>query len=103
MQNRWGYQLGVLRAALDHLDALHEQWLLTRDGLPSDARPGTPVFDDALAEHHAECWSYLDDWATHGHTLRDINSAARHTSSPLAPPPAGTAVPAPCRTTTVRR
>lgn len=103
VQNHWGYQLGVLHSALDRLDALHEEWLLTRDSLPAEARPGTPVFDDALAKHHAESWSYLYDWATHGHALRDINSAARHTSSPLAPPPTATAVPAPGRTTSVRR
>ncbi|MCC2275583.1 hypothetical protein ACMATS_24610 [Streptoverticillium reticulum] len=75
----------------------------TRDSLPLDARPGTQVFDDALAEHHAECWSYLDDWATHGHVLRDINAAARHAPSPLAPPPAATPLPAAGRSGPVRR
>ncbi|WP_079124510.1 hypothetical protein, partial [Streptomyces sp. NBRC 110611] len=103
VQSNWGYQLGVLHAALDRLDALHEAWLHTRDSLPAEARPGTPAFDSALAEHHAECWSYLDNWATHGHVLSDINTAALHTPSPLAPPPAMTAVPAPSRTTSVRR
>ncbi|BDH07225.1 hypothetical protein [Streptomyces seoulensis] len=80
--------MGVLKAALDRLDALHEQWLLARDALPSTAVPGTPEFDDVLAEHHAECWSYLDDWATHGKTLQEINAAARAAPSPLAPAPA---------------
>ncbi|MEU3299706.1 hypothetical protein ABZ729_07765 [Streptomyces sp. NPDC006678] len=103
MQNRWAYHLGVLNAALDRLDTLHEEWLRTRDGLPADARPRTPAFDDALAEHHVECWSYLDDWATHGHAIGDINSAARHAPSCLAPPPTATAVPASGRTTSVRR
>ncbi|MFE0188015.1 hypothetical protein [Streptomyces sp. NPDC058989] len=103
VQNRWGYQLGVLHTALDHLDALHEEWLRTREGLPADARPGTPAFDDALAKHHAESWSYLDDWATHGHVIVDINAAARQAPSLLAPPPTVTAVPAPGRTTSVRR
>ncbi|WP_367435054.1 hypothetical protein [Streptomyces celluloflavus] len=103
IQNRWGYQLGVLHDALDRLDALHEEWLSTREDLPADARPGTPAFSDALAEHHADCWSYLDDWATHGHALREINSAARHAPSPLAPPPTRTAIPAPSRTVSVRR
>jgi hypothetical protein len=88
------YQLGVLQGALDHLDTLHEEWLQTRDGLPA-ARPGSPAFDDALAEYHAESWGYLDDWATHGQALREINSAARHAPSPLAPPP--TTAPAPAR------
>ncbi|MEV0691238.1 hypothetical protein [Streptomyces sp. NPDC050388] len=103
VQNHWGYQLGVLHAALDRLDALHEEWLLTRDDLPAEARPGTPVFDDAEAEYHAESWSYLDDWAIHGSVLREINTAARHNSSPLAPSPTATAVPALGRTTSVRR
>ncbi|MCG0285432.1 hypothetical protein [Streptomyces sp. PSAA01] len=84
VQNRWGYQLGVLHTALDRLEALHEEWLRTREGLPAKARPGTPAFDDALAEHHAACWSYLDDWATHGKALREINSAVRKARSPLA-------------------
>ncbi|WP_436993970.1 hypothetical protein [Streptomyces sp. enrichment culture] len=93
MQHRWGYQLSVLRSALDRLDALHTEWLQTHDGLPVDARPGTPVFDEALAEHHAECWSYLDDWATHGQAIRDIHTAAQYAPSPLAPPPTATTAP----------
>ncbi|MFJ6709055.1 MULTISPECIES: hypothetical protein [unclassified Streptomyces] len=84
MQTRWVYQLGVLHTAFDRLGELHEQWLLARDALPAGAAPGTPDFDDALAEHHAESWSYLDDWATHGHALREINTAARKAPSPLA-------------------
>ncbi|WP_258037958.1 MULTISPECIES: hypothetical protein [unclassified Streptomyces] len=101
VQNRWVYQLGVLQTTLDRLDELHEQWLETRDSLPANAKPGTPVFDDALAEHHAESWSYLDDWACHSQALREINSTARDIPSPLAPPP--TTVPAPGRRTPVRR
>ncbi|MFJ6529982.1 hypothetical protein ACIQMZ_32555 [Streptomyces longwoodensis] len=93
MQSRWVYQLGVLRDALDRLDELHEQWLVTRDALPATAKPGTPDFDDALAEHHAESWSYLDDWATHGKALREINTAARKAPSPLAPTPAPATAP----------
>ncbi|MFF3412549.1 hypothetical protein ACFYW8_41730 [Streptomyces sp. NPDC002742] len=93
VQHRWVYHLGVLRAALDRLDELTEQWLETRDSLPANAQPGTPEFDDALAEYHAESWSYLDDWATHSQALREINTAARNAPSPLAPPP--TTAPAP--------
>ncbi|MFJ8794572.1 hypothetical protein [Streptomyces sp. NPDC102462] len=102
VQNRWAYQLGVLQAALDGLDTLRDQWLRTRDGLPADARPGTPVFDDALAEYHAESWSYLDDWATHGHALADINSAVKHAASLRAPAPTASA-PAAGRAVSVRR
>lgn len=94
VQDHWVYRLGVLHTALDRLDALHEQWLGTRDGLPSGAKPGTPLFDDMLAEHHAECWSYLDDWATHGQVIHDIHTAARHAPSVLAPAPTATADPA---------
>ncbi|MFP8903939.1 hypothetical protein [Streptomyces atacamensis] len=93
MQHRWGYQLSVLRSALDRLDTLHAQWLQTRDSLPAGAQPGTPVFDDALAEHHAEAWSHLDDWATHSQAIRDIHEAARYSPSPLTPPPTATAAP----------
>ncbi|MFJ9712833.1 hypothetical protein [Streptomyces sp. NPDC101234] len=85
VQSRWVYQLGLLHTAFDRLDELHQQWLLTRDALPATATPGTPDFDDALAEHHAESWSYLDDWATHGTALREINTAARKAPSPLVP------------------
>lgn len=59
MQRRWLYQLGVLCDALDGLDALHEQWLSTLDSLPAGVGAGTPAYDEALAEHNAECWSYL--------------------------------------------
>ncbi|MGW2137696.1 hypothetical protein ACWCW2_17015 [Streptomyces sp. NPDC001773] len=99
VQGRWVYQLGVLRDALDRLDELQEHWLATRDTLPTTAEPGTADFDDALAEHHAESWSYLDDWATHGKTLREINTAARKARSPLAPIPAT----APARRTAARK
>ncbi|MFD4022243.1 hypothetical protein ACFWRV_01810 [Streptomyces sp. NPDC058576] len=88
VQGRWVYQLGVLRNALDQLDELHEQWLTTRDALPANAKAGTAGFDDALAEHHAESWSYLDDWATHGKAVREINAWARTARSILAPAPA---------------
>lgn len=103
VQNSWAWQLGTLRDALDRLDTLHEQWLRTRADLPLDARPGTPAFDDALAEHDAEAWSYLDDWATHGHVLPDIHKAARHAPSALAPAPTATAAPSAARTTPARR
>ncbi len=90
---RWSYQLDLLRYALDRLDALQEEWLSTRDSLPALAQPGTPVHDNALAEHHAECWSYLDDWASHGRILIEINTTASAAPSRLPPPP--TALPAP--------
>ncbi|GAA4781889.1 hypothetical protein [Streptomyces ziwulingensis] len=93
MQPRWVWQLGVLQDALERLDALEEEWQQTRGELPAGAGPGSSVYDDALAEHHAECWSYLDDWATQGHALIEIHTAARNTPSPLAPPP--TTAPAP--------
>ncbi|WP_261800990.1 hypothetical protein [Streptomyces sp. PBH53] len=102
-QTRWIYQLGVLRDALERLDTLHEKWGRTRDSLPAGARPGTAAFDTVLAEHHAECWSYLDDWATHGHVIGEVNTAARHAPSPLAPPPATRPVPATGRTAPARR
>ncbi|MEV7064293.1 hypothetical protein AB0N97_15990 [Streptomyces collinus] len=87
VQSRWVYQLGALRDALDRLEGLHEQWLETRDALPTTAKPGTADFDDALAEHLGESWSYLDHWAKHGKALREIDSAARKARSPLAPIP----------------
>ncbi len=82
VQSRWRWQIDVLRLALDRLDALHEQWLQTRDALPAHAAPGTPALDDALAEYHAKSWDCLDAWATHGDALREINTAARRTPSP---------------------
>ncbi|MER7986547.1 hypothetical protein ABTY53_13230 [Streptomyces noursei] len=97
IQHRWGYQLSVLHTALDHLDTVDEQWQRTREQLPDDARPGAPVFDIALAGRSAASWPCLDSWTLHGHTLDEINSAARHASSPLAPPPP-TTTPAPART-----
>ncbi|MFK0121163.1 hypothetical protein [Streptomyces sp. NPDC090994] len=100
VQSRWVYQLGVLRDALDHLDALRQDWLSTRDSFPVGTGPGTPSYDDALADYHAESWSYLRDWADQGHTLTEIHRAARHTSPP-APRP--TAAPLPAPASKVRR
>ncbi|MFD8114370.1 hypothetical protein [Streptomyces microflavus] len=99
VQGRWIYQLGVLRDALDRLDELHDEWQATRDALPITARPGSPDHDDALAEHHAESWSNLDDWSTHGRAIQEINTAARKARSPLALAPA----PAPAQRAAARR
>ncbi|MFJ7527971.1 hypothetical protein ACIQ1S_23960 [Streptomyces griseus] len=99
VQGRWIYQLGVLRDALDRLDELHDEWQATHDALPITARPGSPDNDDALAEHHAESWSNLDDWSTHGRAIQEINTAARRTRSPLALAPA----PAPAQRAAARR
>ncbi|GGW04463.1 MULTISPECIES: hypothetical protein [Streptomyces] len=99
VQGRWIYQLSVLRDALDRLDELHDEWQATRDTLPITAQPGTPDYDDALAEHHAESWSYLYDWSTHGKAIREINTAARSIRSPLAPTPS----PAPARHAAARK
>ncbi|MEU2131756.1 hypothetical protein [Streptomyces sp. NPDC018352] len=95
--------MGVLHNALDALEELHEQWLATLDGLPSNARSGNPAFEDALAEHHAESWGYLDDWASNAQALREINSAALTAPSPLAPPPTTAPAPVAGRQTPVRR
>ncbi|WP_236570843.1 hypothetical protein [Streptomyces sp. GF20] len=93
VQSRWVYQVSILTSALDRLDNLHEQWLRTRDTLPLNSGPGTPDYDDALAEYHADAWSSLDDWATHGLALSEIAAAARTAPSPLAPAPAVAATP----------
>lgn len=99
VQGRWNYQLGVLRDALDRLDELHDEWQATRDALPITSRPGSPDHDDALSEHHAESWSNLDDWSTHGKAIQEINTAARKARSPLALAPA----PAPAPRAAARR
>ncbi|PZG72868.1 hypothetical protein C1I97_37900 [Streptomyces sp. NTH33] len=103
VQTRWAWQLGTLRDAFDRLDALHQQWRQTRVDLPLTARPGTPAYDDVLADHDAEAWSYLDDWATHGHAVIGINTAAGSAPSPLAPPPTAKPAPVADRTAPVRR
>ncbi|MEF9902117.1 hypothetical protein [Streptomyces sp. P9-A2] len=103
VQPRWAWQLGTLRDALDRLDTLHQEWQQTCADLPLTARPGTPAYDDALVDHYAEAWSYLDDWATHGHAVIDINTTARSTQSRLAPPPTAKSAPVVGRTTPVRR
>ncbi|MFJ2509914.1 hypothetical protein ACIQJX_26770 [Streptomyces griseoviridis] len=93
VQNRWAYQVSVLSYALERLDDLHERWLATQNGLPLTATPGTDDFDAALAEHHADSWSYLDDWATQGQALREVNAAAQRTTrGHSAPVPASAPV-----------
>ncbi|WP_225797359.1 hypothetical protein [Streptomyces aculeolatus] len=77
----------MLHFALDRLDDLHEQWCQTRDRLPANASPGTAAYDDAQAEYHAEAWSHLDTWSTHGDALREIDTASRHASARPSPSP----------------
>lgn len=83
----WVWKLGNLRTALASLDGLAAEWHQDRERLGPNAGPGTPRYEAALAEHLAESWGYLDDWAGHGHALLDIHSAAQAAPSVLAPPP----------------
>ncbi|MFD5478598.1 hypothetical protein [Streptomyces hawaiiensis] len=77
MRDSWPGQLSILEEALRRLHALDEQWRQTMAQLPEGAGPGTGAYDNALDEHHAECWSYLDDWACHGRAILDIQAATR--------------------------
>ncbi|MBU5946485.1 hypothetical protein KQY13_21780 [Streptomyces sp. PAM3C] len=76
-RDSWPGQLTILEQALCRLDALDKQWRQTQAQLPEGAGPGTEAYIDALDEHHAECWSYLDDWACHGRAILDINTATQ--------------------------
>ncbi|MFJ8676342.1 hypothetical protein [Streptomyces sp. NPDC093589] len=87
IQSRWVWQLGVLDDALDHLVALQEEWLATRDSLHPSARPGSARYDDARAERNSEAFHYLDEWASTGEAILDIRRAAQQTPSPLATTP----------------
>ncbi|MYQ30107.1 hypothetical protein GTW65_03375 [Streptomyces sp. SID4956] len=80
-RDSWPGQLRVLEEALCRLDALDKQWQQTRAQLPQGAGPGTEAYIDALDEHHAECWSYLDDWANHGRAILDIQAATRRAAT----------------------
>ncbi|KOV35685.1 hypothetical protein ADK58_02990 [Streptomyces sp. XY152] len=80
-RDSWPGQLTILEEALSHLDALDAQWRQTRAQLPEGAGPGSEAYVDALDAHHAECWSYLDDWACHGRAILDIQAAARQAPS----------------------
>ncbi|WP_432104139.1 hypothetical protein [Streptomyces sp. bgisy091] len=82
-RKNWPGQLTILEEALRRLDSLDAQWHQTRAQLPEDAGPGTEVYDGALDEHHAECWSCLDDWACHGRALLDIQAATRRAGPQL--------------------
>lgn len=84
LQSRWPWQLGVLDHALKQLGALEQEWLEARDALPPTARPGSFAYDDTLAERNEEAWSYLDDWASHGKALLEIQAAA-HDLPPRSP------------------
>ncbi|WP_432141050.1 hypothetical protein [Streptomyces sp. bgisy084] len=105
VQSRWVWQLSVLGMALDSLAHLHDDWLVTCDSLPPSARPGTKVYDDALAKRNAEAWPEIDEWASSGEVLLEIHRAALQAPSELAPAPVR--APAPLatanRTATARR
>ncbi|MGW3862545.1 hypothetical protein ACWEDZ_13775 [Streptomyces sp. NPDC005047] len=75
----WPGQLTILEDALRRLDALDVEWCQTLAQLPEGTGPGSAAYDDALDEHHAECWTYLDDWAFHGRAILDIQAATRRT------------------------
>ncbi|MEV0259031.1 hypothetical protein AB0H82_32800 [Streptomyces sp. NPDC050732] len=77
IQSRWPWKLSVLDHALKQLGALQREWLEARDALPPTARPGSFAYDDALAERNEEAWSYLDDWASHGRALLEIQAAVQ--------------------------
>ncbi|MEW1599431.1 hypothetical protein [Streptomyces sp. NPDC093808] len=85
-RDSWPGQLTILEEALCRLDALDAQWRQTRAQLPEDAGPSTETYVDALDEHHAECWSYLDDWACHGRAILAIQAATRRAATqPMRP------------------
>ncbi|MFJ2739693.1 hypothetical protein ACIO3O_08490 [Streptomyces sp. NPDC087440] len=92
VQNRWTWQLDTLSDALEHLDELHDEWLKTVDALPADASPGTPAYEDTLAEYHAEAWTYLEDWLSHGYIVREIHTASRRTAAVLTRAPVAATV-----------
>ncbi|AJC55081.1 hypothetical protein [Streptomyces sp. 769] len=75
IQPQWVWQLSTLSTALSKLAELERAWLDTLASLPPSARPGTPEWDDAVAERNAEAWSYLDDWASHSKALLEIQAA----------------------------
>ncbi|GAA2312692.1 hypothetical protein GCM10010416_27510 [Streptomyces caniferus] len=105
IQSRWVWQLGVLHSALDHLAALQEEWLATRDSLPPSARPGTWLYDDERAQRNAEAAHYIDEWASAGETVLEIHQAAQQTPSPLTitpPVPAPAPLVSASRTTRAR-
>lgn len=82
MRDSWPGQLTILEEALRRLDALDKQWRQTMALLPEGAGAGTGAYDDALDEHHAECWSYLNDWACNGRAILDIQAATRRAGRP---------------------
>ncbi|MGW3009587.1 hypothetical protein ACWC9R_12225 [Streptomyces sp. NPDC001219] len=87
VQSRWTWQLGRLESALDQLNVLQDEWLVTRDSLHPSARPGTARYDDARAERNSEAWHALNDWTCVGEALLEIHRAAEQAPSPLATTP----------------
>ncbi|MFE4546662.1 hypothetical protein [Streptomyces sp. NPDC056785] len=73
----WPGLLTILEEALRRLDVLDAQWRRTLALLSEGAGPGSEAYDDALDEHHAECWSYLS-----------TGPATGAPSSTSGPPPA---------------
>ncbi|MFE2587743.1 hypothetical protein ACFXDD_02080 [Streptomyces anthocyanicus] len=80
-RDSWPGQLTILEEALSHLDTLDARWQETRAQLSEGTGPGSAAYVDALDEHHAECWSYLDDWACHGRAILDIQAATHRAAT----------------------
>ncbi|WP_329539286.1 hypothetical protein [Streptomyces sp. NBC_01358] len=99
---RFAWQVRELHEATECLYAVYDDWLTVRAALPESARPGTPAYEEPLAESYAEAWPYLDQWAIHGQALFAVNALAEQQSRAAAPT-AVAATPAPAATAAVRR
>ncbi|MGW4200341.1 hypothetical protein [Streptomyces sp. NPDC004726] len=75
-QSRWVSQLGILTSAAHGLDTVRASWEEELDGLPPNARPGSPSYDTATAERDAAAWPLLELWSLHGQAVLDIRAAA---------------------------
>ncbi|MEU3553371.1 hypothetical protein [Streptomyces fragilis] len=102
-QSRWAWQLTVLQDALDRLGALRETWRITRDSLPPNAGPRTSAFDDTHAAHLRAAGAALNEWAVHGHAIREIDKAARSAPFRLVPRPATSPAQTPARVEAAQR
>ncbi|MCX5302879.1 hypothetical protein OG304_05375 [Streptomyces sp. NBC_00160] len=89
VQQRWAWQLGQLRDALDRIEATRTEYRKLLTAHPHASREARHAAVDA---RNAEAWNALYSWSVHGRAVLEIRTATVRAAGPriaaTPPPPA---------------
>ncbi|MFC9582063.1 hypothetical protein ACFVJ8_04330 [Streptomyces yangpuensis] len=89
VQQRWAWQLGQLRDALDRIEATRTEYRKLLTAHPHASREARHAAVDA---RNAEAWNALYSWSVHGRAVLEIRAATVRAAGPriaaTPPPPA---------------